>query len=68
MHQYLSLASSAAMHRDPLTVKALAKESKIDPDFRRQMWALVAQRQQQEWQRGRKASNTKHADLPGPSQ
>ncbi|CAL8465150.1 g4685 [Coccomyxa elongata] len=50
--------------KDPLTVKALAKESKIDPDFRRQMWALVSQRQQQEWQWGRKHRNIEETNSP----
>lgn len=64
LHHDLNLALSAAMHRDPLTVKALAKESKIDPDFRRQMWALVSQRQQQEWQRARKRRTIEETNSP----
>lgn len=64
VHRDLNLELSAAVHRDPLTVKALAKESKIDPEFRRQMWALVSQRQQQEWQRGRKALQHEAANPP----
>lgn len=40
--------------RDPLNVKALTKESKIDPEFRRQMWALVSTRQQQLFQEGQR--------------
>ena len=43
--------------RDPLTVKALAKESKIDPEFRRQMWALVSGRHRQNLEQGRKGGH-----------
>jgi len=50
--------------RDPLNVKALTKESRIDPEFRRQMWALVSDRQQQLFKEGQR----KPASREGSSQ
>ncbi|EIE20390.1 hypothetical protein COCSUDRAFT_67341 [Coccomyxa subellipsoidea C-169] len=52
--------------KDPLTVKALAKESKIDPEFRRQMWALVSERQRQNHQPGRKSGPDDAASQSAP--
>lgn len=42
--------------RDPLTVKALAKESKIDPEFRRQMWRLCQEGIVKIWSRAAKVA------------
>jgi hypothetical protein len=36
-----------ALPRDPVTVKALDKPSKLDPDFRREMWFLLSKARQE---------------------